>query len=224
MRSLRRRAIIGGSIWAILSITIGVVALYSYFDLLTQRRFDQTLSERHLQVVIALSNSGADAEMMTRFINDPVYERPYSGRYWQANGPDREILASRSLFDTVLAQAAEAPPEQGILDRRRPKWAGARPSPEDQAGRWLAVGCRRCRLTRRSCCRAQVNPSKLAFDLRACWRSRNCWRHASGACGRTPTAKVTRGCSPSMGYGDKYRPEQLSRGSSALGYGHKHLA
>ncbi len=121
MHSLRRRAILGGSLWAVLCVMIGVVALYSFFDSLTQRRFDQTLSERHLQVVIALSNSGGDAELMTRFISDPVYERPYSGRYWQANGPDGDILASRSLFDATFDEAAEAQPEQEY-------WIGAGPN------------------------------------------------------------------------------------------------
>ncbi|MGB5559237.1 MAG: HAMP domain-containing sensor histidine kinase [Paracoccaceae bacterium] len=123
MQSLRRRAILGGSIWAILCVGIGVVALYSFFDSLTQRRFDQALSERHLQVVIALSNSDADADLMPQFINDPIYERPYSGRYWQANGPNRQILTSRSLFDAVFAQAGEAPPAKEF-------WTGDGPDGE----------------------------------------------------------------------------------------------
>ena len=109
MRSLRRRAILGGVVWAILIVTIGGVALFSFFDSLTERRFDQALAERHLQVVIALSNSSADTELMSSFINDPAYERPYSGRYWQANGPNDEVLASRSLFDSVLPEIATAP-------------------------------------------------------------------------------------------------------------------
>ncbi len=121
MLSLRRRAIVGGSVWAILSVIIGVVALYSFFDALTQRRFDQALAERHLQIVIALSNSGADAELMTQFINDPAYDRPYSGRYWQASGPEGELLASRSLFDSMLELSGEVLTEREF-------WTGAGPN------------------------------------------------------------------------------------------------
>ncbi len=121
MRSLRRRAIIGGSIWALLCVAIGAVALYSFFDALTERRFDQSLAERHLQVLIALSNSGADPELMPQFINDPSYERPYSGRYWQAQGPDGEIIASRSLFDAVLDQSAP-------VSLQREFWTGHGPN------------------------------------------------------------------------------------------------
>jgi len=120
MRSLRRRAILGGSLWAILCVIIGAVALYSFFDSLTQRRFDQTLAERHLQIVIALSNSGADEELMNQFINDPTYERPYSGRYWQANGPNKRIMASRSLFDALFPETSDAPPALQFWTGRGP--------------------------------------------------------------------------------------------------------
>ena len=121
MRSLRRRAILGGSLWAILCVIIGAIALYSFFDSLTQRRFDQTLAERHLQIVIALSNSGADADQMNQYINDPAYERPYSGRYWQANGPNQTVLASRSLFDQLFA-------ESGDISTAKRFWNGKGPN------------------------------------------------------------------------------------------------
>ena len=120
MRSLRRRAILGGSLWALSCAIIGIFALYSFFDSLTQRRFDQTLVDRHLQIVVALSGSGADEELMDAFINDPAYDRPYSGRYWQAHGPNNLILASRSLFDALFREPEDVSSEKQF-------WTGSGP-------------------------------------------------------------------------------------------------
>lgn len=102
MRSLRNRALLGGSVWAALIILIGGFALFSYFSTSTQRRFDELLSDRHLQLIVALGSSGGDPEFMTAFLADPAYDRTYSGSYWQISGPDDIYLTSRSLFDSFL--------------------------------------------------------------------------------------------------------------------------
>jgi len=120
MRSLRHRAIVGGLVWAALSIAIGGVALFYFFDGITQRRFDALLLDRHLQVVVALSNSGVDEDAMNNMLTDAAYQRPYSGRYWQVSGADDAFLASRSLFDAFLD-------EQGTPDTRPQFWTGAGP-------------------------------------------------------------------------------------------------
>ena len=102
MRSLRRRAIFGGILWAGVAIGLGGVALFYFFDGLTQRRFDDELSDRYLQVVAALGNSAGDGALLDGYLSDPLYQRPYSGRYWQVTGPDGASLVSRSLFDLLL--------------------------------------------------------------------------------------------------------------------------
>lgn len=103
MRSLRQRAIVGGVIWAIMIIGLGGAALFTFFDNLTQSRFDEALLDRHLQVIVALSNSGADAEIMSSYLTDAAYQRPYSGRYWQVTGSNETKFTSRSLFDALLS-------------------------------------------------------------------------------------------------------------------------
>lgn len=102
MRSLRRRAILGGILWAGVAIGLGGVALFYFFDGLTQQRFDDGLSDRYLQVVAALGNSAGDGVLLDGYLSDPLYQRPYSGRYWQVTGPDGAQLVSRSLFDLLL--------------------------------------------------------------------------------------------------------------------------
>jgi len=88
MQSLRKRAIFGGLIWAIVTVAVGGIALFSFFDTLTLRRFDSTLLERHRQLIVALSNSDGDPELMDSYIPDAAYQRPYSGRYWQVSDSD----------------------------------------------------------------------------------------------------------------------------------------
>ncbi|SPH24233.1 Virulence sensor histidine kinase PhoQ [Defluviimonas aquaemixtae] len=111
MWSLRQRAILGGLIWAGIAIAIGGVALFYFFDTLTQRRFDEALLDRYIQVVSALGNSGGEPELVESFLNDPAYQRPYSGRYWQITGADDTAVASRSLFDSLLPDHSDASAE-----------------------------------------------------------------------------------------------------------------
>lgn len=120
MWSLRRRAILGGLIWAGIAIAIGGVALFYFFDRLTQRRFDEALLDRYLQVVSALGNSGGEPELVESFMTDPAYERPYSGRYWQITGAGDTAVASRSLFDFLL-------PDQGDASADIRFWTGNGP-------------------------------------------------------------------------------------------------
>ncbi|MDW4550005.1 ATP-binding protein [Defluviimonas sp. D31] len=120
MRSLRQRAIVGGLIWAAIALAIGGVALYYIFDAATQRRFDDTLLDRHLQLVSALGNTGGDVELIEDFLTDPAYLRPYSGRYWQISGADTDTVASRSLFDSLLPEPRDPAPEPQF-------WTGAGP-------------------------------------------------------------------------------------------------
>lgn len=111
MRSLRRRAILGGVIWAGVAILLGGIALFYFLDGLTQRRFEDALSDRYIQVVAALGNSAGDPGLLESYLTDPLYQRPYSGRYWQIKGPDGSAIVSRSLFDTLLPAADDSAPD-----------------------------------------------------------------------------------------------------------------
>ncbi|MEO0990294.1 MAG: sensor histidine kinase, partial [Pseudomonadota bacterium] len=101
MWSLQSRAIAGGLIWAVSVVFAGTFALVSVFDQMVNDLFNAALKDRHMQVVAALGNAGTPLEVQEH-LSDPAYTRPYSGRYWQINGPET-VETSRSLFDTVLA-------------------------------------------------------------------------------------------------------------------------
>ena len=102
MTSMRTRAITAGVVWAVFSILIGVFGMASYLDGLTQNRFDELLVNRHTQVVVEVANNADDPDRISFGIADPAYRRPFSGQYWQAEGPDGQIYVSPSLVDTLL--------------------------------------------------------------------------------------------------------------------------
>ena len=90
-------------IWlSILSIFVGAVVLVTSVDDIALRRFDTDMAARHLQLTVAVANGGLDADLIATELTDPLYDRPYSGRYWQVNALDGTIVTSRSLFDAVL--------------------------------------------------------------------------------------------------------------------------
>lgn len=91
-----------GSIWALLTLLVGGYTLLTYLSDVTLRQFDEALSSQQLQIVVALNNSGGDPDTINSYISNPDYNRPYSGSYWQASGPNDVFLTSRSLFDTFL--------------------------------------------------------------------------------------------------------------------------
>ncbi len=106
MRSLRTRAIVWGIGLALVSMVIGGVVLFSAFDAIALRRFDDVLRDRHLQVIVALASAGPDDAAMAALIADPAYDRPESGRYWQVSSAAGEVMTSRSMFDSVLSVPA----------------------------------------------------------------------------------------------------------------------
>ncbi len=106
MRSLRSRAILSGVWLSVLSIFVGAVVLVTSVDDIALRRFDTDMAARHLQLTVAVANGGLDADVIATELTDPLYNRPYSGRYWQVITLDGTIVTSRSLFDAVLTLPA----------------------------------------------------------------------------------------------------------------------
>ena len=107
MRSLQRRVILGGVLWAVLATVIGAVALSAIFSQVADRRFNQVLLERHTQILVALATAGAP-EQIEDFLINPVYDRVYSGEYWQITNATKGRITSPSLFDAELAESETA--------------------------------------------------------------------------------------------------------------------
>ena len=115
MTSLRARAIAGGVVWASVAIVIGVIALAAWLNNQTEERFDDLLRERHTQVVLALVNSGGVPELVQALVANPIYDRPFSGQYWQIEEEGRGVVTSASMVDTLLPLSGD--PLSGLLLR-----------------------------------------------------------------------------------------------------------
>jgi signal transduction histidine kinase len=104
MSSLKRRALAGAAVWTLLVFVIGVAAFLTLFDRITISRFDEVLEERLIQVTVALSFLPPTEDTISGLMVDPIYRRPYSGKYWQVENVDSgDLLVSRSLFDVTLS-------------------------------------------------------------------------------------------------------------------------
>ena len=73
------------------------------------------LQTRHTQAVVAVANNASNPENIARAIGDPVYQRPFSGQYWQIENLDGDLLVSQSLVDGLLPLADET--FEGVITR-----------------------------------------------------------------------------------------------------------
>lgn len=97
MTSLRGRAVIGGILWAAVTITLGFAGLQSFIDQGAEQRFDELLLTRLSQVVTAVENVAETPEAIQHAIGDPVFARPLSGLYWQVEDEFGRVFRSASL-------------------------------------------------------------------------------------------------------------------------------
>lgn len=102
-----------------------VGALVLYWSVLTQI-FEQHVSERlykeleaHLNQLTTLLETSDKGEItITDTLDNPRFERPFGGLYWQVKIESGEVFASRSLWDqTITAPASEN--RTGEISRHR---------------------------------------------------------------------------------------------------------
>jgi signal transduction histidine kinase len=121
MLSLRKRAWINGGLSALVAVTVGTFLLYSFLNQRVLEQFDGSLTERHTQIVVALSNVRDDPGRLSELLFDPAYQAPFSGRYWQVVGPDGQIYTSASLFDATLPDVTNATNRLTLFDSEGPE-------------------------------------------------------------------------------------------------------
>lgn len=121
MLSLRKRAWISGGIAALVSLTVGTLLLYSFLNQRVLQRFDTALTDRHTQIVVALSSVSENPGELGELLFDPAYQTPFSGRYWQVTGTDGQIFTSPSLLDATLPAPPAATSALSIFDAANPE-------------------------------------------------------------------------------------------------------
>lgn len=106
MLSLRQRALLGGLATGALSVGVGTLVVFSYINTRVLEQFDETLRDRHTQLIVGLSATTDDPEALRDLMFDPAYGTPYSGRYWQVTDGSGAIFTSASLFDETISEPA----------------------------------------------------------------------------------------------------------------------
>ncbi len=126
MLSLRQRALLGGLASAALSVGVGTLVVFSYINTRVLQQFDETLRDRHTQLVVGLSATTDDPEALRELMFDPAYSTPYSGRYWQVTDNSSATITSASLFDETIEEPPRASQEAIVWNTTGPEGEAVR--------------------------------------------------------------------------------------------------
>lgn len=102
VNSLRVRLLVGAVIWISLALAAAGALLAALFNAHVQQRLEAELSTQIEQIAAALELRAPEVVVLTHQPSDPRFRKPYSGSYWQVDGPDGPIFRSRSLWDVSL--------------------------------------------------------------------------------------------------------------------------
>lgn len=108
-RSLLVRLSFAAALMILLALAAGGVGLTLIFDRQMERRAVAELA-LYLKTLAGQVRVDADGTLaLEASLTDPRFEQPYGGLYWQIDGPARQQLRSRSLWDTALPAATADP-------------------------------------------------------------------------------------------------------------------
>ena len=111
MNSLRLRLLVGAVIWISLALGAAGTLLAALFRAHVERRLDAELTVQVEQIAAALERGSTAQLILTHQPTDPRFRKPYSGFYWQVDGPEGPIFRSRSLWDVALKLPHESAPD-----------------------------------------------------------------------------------------------------------------
>ena len=107
VNSLRLRLFAGAVVWISLALGAAGVLLAALFHAHVERRLEAELAGQIEQIAGALERRPTGELILTHQPTDPAFGKPYSGSYWQVDGPDGPVFRSRSLWDVALRLPAD---------------------------------------------------------------------------------------------------------------------
>src|SRR5213592_626665 len=113
VNSLRLRLLPGAVVWIVLALAAAGTLLAALFRAHVERRLEAELTNQLEQIAAALDRPGTGQLILSHQLNDPRFRKPYSGVYWQVEGPDGPIFRSRSLWDVALRLHPDASADGG---------------------------------------------------------------------------------------------------------------
>jgi signal transduction histidine kinase len=139
--SLRLRFFLAGAAAVAATLAIAALGLALLFERHVERRAVVELSARLDQLAVGL-RVGPDGIALTQPPQDPRFDRPLSGLYWQLRTPT-VTLRSRSLWDQALAPPPRAATDANLRELRL---TGPRGEPLLAIERELTLGLERTRV------------------------------------------------------------------------------
>ena len=108
--SLRFRLLAATVVALSLALLLAGLLLSRFFQQQVERQFQATLQLQLDQLTSSIEfNAAGELQPMVQPLPDPRWQRPYSGLYWQIDGPAAaQLQRSRSLWDTALVLPAGA--------------------------------------------------------------------------------------------------------------------
>jgi signal transduction histidine kinase len=106
-RSLRWRLLAGAAAAIFAALASAWLAMSYLFEAHVQRSVEASLIQHGRDLVAGLSRDASGAPIVDPAPNDPRFERPSGGLYWQVTQGET-VLRSRSLWDETMA------PNQGV--------------------------------------------------------------------------------------------------------------
>lgn len=123
--SLRLRLVAGGAVAIVVALAIAGVALTFLFERHVARTIAADL-EVHLKQLLAAIDVDPNGQLVLRQQpTDPRFSEPLSGLYWQVSDDRRQLLRSRSLWDTTLSPPTDDPAPGEVHQHRLAGPAGS---------------------------------------------------------------------------------------------------
>ncbi|HYD29949.1 MAG TPA: sensor histidine kinase [Azospirillaceae bacterium] len=107
--SLTFRLVAGAMLWIALALVLSGVALTRLFRQHVEANMEISLSHELDRLLADLTVSPSGALTLPTRLADPLFAKPYSGRYWQIETAGGDPLRSRSLWDAALSLPPDTP-------------------------------------------------------------------------------------------------------------------
>jgi signal transduction histidine kinase len=114
--SLASRLVLGATLWTAVAVICTAVVLEAMFRRQVMATVEAGLAADLNQILAATELGPEGTPVLTRRPAEPLFEKPYSGRYFQLGAPGSAPLRSRSLWDAALALPPDDLPD-GTLHR-----------------------------------------------------------------------------------------------------------
>jgi signal transduction histidine kinase len=108
--SLALRLFFSAATWTVVILVVTAIVLSSVYRAAVERAFDRRLSVYLRTLVADVATPDDSVEKFPQSLNEPLFELPLSGWYWQVSRvdlPKPDVRSSRSLWDSTLPHLEE---------------------------------------------------------------------------------------------------------------------